>query len=122
MTTPKLPPETVRLTKDRLDELEAKERAHDDYVMAVRLLSQRATKVETDVMAGRNPYGRPLGEDPAWAFAIGYRAAVRAMSETILEAGRRRDDLELDRRLQRLEDRLDAHVQNLDELHESIDD
>lgn len=103
------------ITSDRLEELERKERAHDDYLLAIQETSQLAAKVELNARNGNNPYGRQIPEDPFWAFAVGYRAAIRAFNEALLQASQRRADADLEARIQKLEERLDTHL----DVHES---
>lgn len=63
----------VQVTKARLEQLEAKERAHDDYMVGIRLAQARYL------------------EYPKGMFLNGYGQALRDMAEGILRAGRERD-------------------------------
>ena len=63
----------VKITAQRLEQLEAKELAHDDYLAGIRLAQARYL------------------EYPRGLFLNGYGTALRDIAEGILRAGRKRD-------------------------------
>lgn len=70
----------------RLEELEHKERAHDDYLAGLAEVEKRATEIEA--RAFLEPSGRN------WAFSEGFNHALRTMSTAIVNAAQGRMDRE----------------------------
>lgn len=81
------------MTPKRLAQLEAKEKAHDDYLIAIRHLQAQAASVELEARGIREPdLLASIDSDDRWTFAQGYRQALRDIAYAIVAAGQERHD------------------------------
>lgn len=89
---------TVAVQDDRLQSLLTKEKAHDDYLSALRSVRRIAKSVQRRALLGINPHtiaGREaqIPVVPARAYALGYATALRDMATSTLEAAAARLEL-----------------------------
>ena len=78
---PRLSRDEVAVKRRRLADLEAKERAHDDYLAATRMMGQRARLQWQD---------RPGFDD---VYASGYSQCLRDFCQLVVDVSRMRDDM-----------------------------
>jgi hypothetical protein len=88
---------TISVPKPRLEALEKKEQAHDDYLAGLRALKARSASIELEVRGIREPdlTARFNSLEGRTYFAEGYRQALEDISHAIVAASQARHEDEL---------------------------